>query len=182
MKKKSIEPARYRPPVPLVRGPRNNIKERVNWPNWRSCTRLRASASASRSPTEITSAMTSFWTLGKRFWRVQVRSTSGIAKGRSCYIVASRRGHSPNFKAYQAGEIDFFVVYIVPLDIWYVVPIGEIGALHYLRLYPSGCRIGGFFESYREAWHLMAPGGDVPRPGTLRRVRTIDLHRKFFVE
>jgi hypothetical protein len=28
----------------------------------------------------------------------------------------------------------------------------------------------------------MAPGADAQRPGTLRRVRTIDLHRKFFVE
>jgi len=80
-------------------------------------------------------------------------------------------------------EINFFVDYIVPADVWYVVPVNQIAPFQCLSFYPYGCRIGGFFESYREAWHLMAPGADlIPQPQTLRRVRAIDLHRKLFVE
>jgi hypothetical protein len=182
MRKKSIEPPRYRPPVPLVRGPRNN-KGKGELAELAFLYKVSGLGFGVAKPYGDNERYDFILDSGERFWRVQVRSTSGIAKGRSCYIVASRRGHSPNSKAYQAGEIDFFVVYIVPLGVWYVIPVGEIGGLHYLPLYPSGCRGGGLFEAYREAWHLMAPGGDlIPQPQGPRRVRAIDLHRKFFVE
>jgi len=42
----------------------------------------------------------------------------------------------------------------------YVVPVEKIGKRAFPHLFPSGCiRSGGFFESYREAWHLMASHG-----------------------
>ena len=62
-----------------------------------------------------------------------------------------------NHSLYKANEIDFLVVYIVPRNIWYVIPVSCITALSSLAFYPDGCHwTGGYFEAYREAWHLLA--------------------------
>jgi hypothetical protein len=119
---------------------------------------------------------------GERLWRVQVKSSSYIVPGRSSYAVnAWHIGKGCKSKAYEADEIDFFVAYIVPFDAWYIVPVNQLAARRFLRLYPSGCRGGGCFESFREAWHLMAPGADLPQPRKLTQVRAVDLHPKQFV-
>jgi hypothetical protein len=118
---------------------------------------------------------------GERFWSVQVRSTSS-ARGRTGYIIPTCSGKGHSAKPYRADEIDFLVAYIVPHDVWYVVPINQITPFQMLSFYPAGCRIGGYWEPYREAWHLMAPGADLTRPGTLRRLRTIVARRKYFAE
>jgi hypothetical protein len=121
---------------------------------------------------------------GERFWRVQVKSTSCVAVGRNGYAVnAWHNGEEHNVKSYQAEEIDFFAAYIVPVEVWYIIPVNELTSLRCLRFYPSGCRRGGgCFEAFREAWHLMAPGADLPQSRTLRHVRTPNLHGKRFVE
>jgi hypothetical protein len=80
---------------------------------------------------------------------------------------------------YTANEIDFFVVYTVPLGIWYVIPVELVTPVLGLCFYPSGCRLGGRFEAYREAWHLMAPGGDLqPLPTMPIRVPPLGRPRK----
>jgi PD-(D/E)XK endonuclease len=120
---------------------------------------------------------------GERFWRVQVKSTSYAEADRNGYAVnAWHNGKGHKVKTYQVEEIDFFAAYIVPVDTWYIVPVNQLGSLRSLRLYPSGSRGGGCFEAFREAWHLMAPGADLPQPRILRHARTTNLHRKRFVE
>jgi hypothetical protein len=120
---------------------------------------------------------------GERFWRVQVRSTSYFEAGRSAYTVnASHIGRGRQVKTYQAEEIDFFAAYIVPANIWYIIPVNQLASLRFLRLYPSGCKWGGRFEAFREAWHLMAPGADLPQSRTLRHAPSTNLHGKRFVE
>jgi hypothetical protein len=104
---------------------------------------------------------------GERLWRVQVKSTYSVYG--SGYRTLCRRS---NLEPYKAREIDFVVAYIVPRDIWYVVPVNYVATSSNLAFYPSGCRTGGYFESYREAWHLMAPGPDLkPQSQILRRER-----------
>jgi hypothetical protein len=73
------------------------------------------------------------------------------------------------------AKLDFFVAYIIPRNIWYVIPVKLVTTSAWLGLFPSGCkRNAGYFESYREAWHLMAPGVDaLPQPGILRRVHAM---------
>ena len=119
---------------------------------------------------------------GERFWRVQVRSTSCKRSGpRSGYVVsACRCNHRYEITTYQPAEIDIFAAYIVPLDIWYIIPVDQL-ASHHLGLHPSGCRGGGCFEAFREAWHLMAPGADLPRPRKPWQVRP-SLHGRHFVK
>ena len=53
--------------------------------------------------------------------------------------------------SYTAAEIDFFVAFIVPEDIWYIIPIAAIGHRKGTRFYPHTCNSQGHFEKYREA-------------------------------
>jgi hypothetical protein len=88
---------------------------------------------------------------GERLWRVQVKTTYKLYRG--AYRTMSCRNHR---KRYRVEEIDFLVAYIVPRNVWYVIPVDCLGRGYDLAFYPSGCRQGGHFECYREAWHLMA--------------------------
>jgi hypothetical protein len=88
---------------------------------------------------------------GERLWRVQVKSTCCLHRGRY-----RARCHRTNQIGYKANEIDFVVAVVVPLDIWYVIPVKCVVGTKYVALYPLGCKQGGYFECYREAWHLMA--------------------------
>jgi hypothetical protein len=120
---------------------------------------------------------------GERFWRVQVKSTSYAEATRGGYVVnAWHNCKGSNVKSYQAEEIDFLAAHIVPIDTWYIVPVNQLAALRSLRLYPSGCKWGGCFEVFREAWHLMAPGADLPQPRESRPARSTNPHHKRFVE
>jgi hypothetical protein len=110
---------------------------------------------------------------GERLRRVQVKTIFQVHG--HLYQTSVSHGHGLNNKPYNAREIDFVVVYLALLDIWYVVPVRCIAGTANLCFYPSGCRRdGGRFEPYREAWHLMAPCGDLtPQPGILRRVHAM---------
>ena len=115
---------------------------------------------------------------GERFLRVQVKSIFGLVEE----IYRARCTHGDKI-LYTADEIDFLAVYIAPLMVWYIIPVDCAPTSGVLAFYPSGRERGsGRFEEFREAWHLMAPGGDLCQPGTLRCVRSTNLHRKRFVE
>ena len=115
---------------------------------------------------------------GERFWRVQVKSIFGSVKG--MYRMRSTHGRKV---CYTAEEIDFVAAYIAAEKIWYIIPVEYAPESGVLAFYPSGRERGkGRFEAFREAWHLMAPGADSPQPGTLRHVRSRNLHGKRFVE
>ncbi len=89
---------------------------------------------------------------GKRFWRVQVKST--YLPRRTGYRVIAEGSRLRRNTVYTPEEIDFLVAYLVPVDAWYVVPV-EALETKALFLYPEGCRFGGRYEKYREAWHLL---------------------------
>jgi hypothetical protein len=89
---------------------------------------------------------------GRRLWRVQVRSTE----------YQSHRGYAVHTYVYvkkamvplTAREVDAIVAYIVPLDLWYVVPI-QFADCKNLWFYPHGSKKGSRFERFREAWSLL---------------------------
>jgi hypothetical protein len=103
---------------------------------------------------------------GERLWRVQVRSTEyETHRGYSVhtYVYVKRQ-----MVAFTAREIDVIVAYLVPLDLWYVVPVEAFSPCKNLWFYPNGSKKGSRFEIYREAWCLLAarqkdPPGDAPR-------------------
>src|SRR5437879_8181959 len=83
------------------------------------------------------------------FWRVQVKSTQRYAESRY-------RVKAAGWKAtYTRDEIDFLVAWIIPANLWYVVPIHAFASRKNLRFYPHGGR-KALYEKYREAWCLMA--------------------------
>lgn len=86
---------------------------------------------------------------GAQFWRVQVKAADKLIDYR--YRV---KDSGADGEPYGLDEIDFVAAYLVPLDVWYIVPIEACLGLGYLCFYPSRSR--GKYEKYREAWCLLA--------------------------
>jgi PD-(D/E)XK endonuclease len=86
---------------------------------------------------------------GRRLWRIQVKSTQRCAESR--YRVKA----SGCKLRYTGDEIDFIVAYIVPEDLWYVIPVAACIGHASLRFYPHDGRKSQL-EKYREAWCQMA--------------------------
>jgi hypothetical protein len=78
--------------------------------------------------------------------RVQVKSTSCQ---RSKHYVCSIDGRGKN--PYTAADVDFFAIYVIPADCWYIIPIQQsssaIGLVPHDSLSKNAC--------YKEAWHLL---------------------------
>jgi hypothetical protein len=97
---------------------------------------------------------------GNRLWRVQVKS--GSYKTGSAYRVGASHlsNTKPKQKAYTAKQIDILAVYIVPVDVWYIIPVLAFTpstSLAFLPDTPSNYgTYGRKYEKFREAWFLMA--------------------------
>jgi antitoxin FitA len=87
---------------------------------------------------------------GSRLWRIQVKSTARFVD--SHYVVKCRG----NNRRYATGEIDFLAVYIVPEDLWYVVPISIAEQHDQIYFFPRRPASRGICEIYREAWCQLA--------------------------
>ena len=82
-----------------------------------------------------------------RFLRVQVKSTTFRRKGSyTCNLIGPKRTR------YAQGRLDFFAVYLVPIDLWYIIPFEVVERNFSLNLTPRG---GHKFSQYMEAWNLM---------------------------
>jgi hypothetical protein len=83
--------------------------------------------------------------------RVQVKSATMYSENRYRVKTTGASG-----KVYTSKEIDFFVGYVVPENIWYVIPIQAIGHRKGVRFYPTTRRPSrAMFEKYRETWCLL---------------------------
>ena len=83
-----------------------------------------------------------------RMLRVQIKSTTYSREGAfTCNVVG--RGH----KGYVAGVVDFFAIYVVPANVWYILPFAATAGTVSLQLSPG--REGERFQQYLEAWHLL---------------------------
>ena len=82
-----------------------------------------------------------------RFTRVQVKSTGHKCKaGYRCHV---RRCRGP----YGADPFDFVAVYLVPVDIWYLIPEPVMQGRTSVLLYPQ--LEGSKYWPYLEAWELL---------------------------
>jgi PD-(D/E)XK nuclease superfamily protein len=86
---------------------------------------------------------------GRGFWRVQVKARSVYSRSKYQVSMENYRG-----RTYTREEIDFFVVYIVPENVWYVVPI-EIAETQKIMCFNPSSRGKAKYEKYREAWCLL---------------------------
>jgi hypothetical protein len=110
--------------------------------------------------------------LDRGFLRVQVKSATRYAETRYRVKTTGASG-----KVYTSKEIDFFVGYVVPENIWYIIPIQAIGHRKNIRFYPTTRRQSrAMFEKYREAWCLLDSRLNVRlRKGHPRRCRSKNL-------
>ena len=86
-----------------------------------------------------------------RFVRVQVKST--ICRTGRSYACAVR----PNLhgRPYRRRDFDFVAAYVIPEDVWYILPARAVlkGRMGMVILSPS--LPGHKYERYREAWELL---------------------------
>jgi len=82
-----------------------------------------------------------------RFVRVQVKSTKFLRRGTYACCVFTRSG------PYGPNQIDFVAAYIIPLDIWYIIPAHVFEGQYHIHLSPHRKNLK--FAPYREAWHLL---------------------------
>lgn len=58
-------------------------------------------------------------------------------------------------KAYSLKDIDVLVAYIVPEDLWYVLPVSLFRNIKGMKLFPASRRRRSKYEVYREGWQVL---------------------------
>jgi hypothetical protein len=84
-----------------------------------------------------------------RFSRVQVKST--VYQVGKSYVCNTRPDNDR--RPYTLGQIDFMAAYVIPEDVWYIVPARVALALKG-NIWLSPHRKGHKYERYVEAWEL----------------------------
>ena len=106
------------------------------------------------------------------FLRVQVKSTK--SKQYNSYACNLRR---TSHHAYTKDEVDFIAAYVIPKDVWYILPI-EVATNSSSNLILSPHLPNSKYDRYKEAWHLLrgekdnSCGAGTCGPGALARVRS----------
>jgi hypothetical protein len=90
-----------------------------------------------------------------RFAAVQVKSTVMKLESGKGYICSTCSSH----KVYRAGAFDFLAAYVIPEDVWYIVPAKLIRGLKSISLCTEGAEAK--YEPYREAWKLLREAVDL---------------------
>jgi hypothetical protein len=92
---------------------------------------------------------------GECLHRIQVKCTEAIRMGayetRATYTTGKGRA------VYTKNDIDFIAAHVVPLDLWYIVPVEVCTPAPMLRFYPHRQARRMRLEPYREAWRLILP-------------------------
>lgn len=100
---------------------------------------------------------------GERIWKVQVKSTIYCRRGNEY----SLNMMGPGRKMYRPGTVDFFAVYLIPVNQWYIIPYGAMGKKLTVHFTPGGKRQK--YARYLEAWELLeSPGVNVDKSATFR--------------
>ena len=82
-----------------------------------------------------------------RFLRIQVKSTSFRRKGSFMVKLVGAKE-----QCYARGTVDFFAIFLVPIDVWYIIPFDVVAGNTGLCLTP---RSGHKFAQYLEGWNLL---------------------------
>lgn len=91
------------------------------------------------------------------FIRVQVKSTMSRHRfmrthyKQNMYVIDARRNSD---RPYRVSDFDFLAVYIIPEDLWYIVPASVAIRRKTMCVIPGGKR--NRHGQYEEAWHLLS--------------------------
>jgi hypothetical protein len=79
------------------------------------------------------------------------REASRTSRGNNSRVRCASRSEAVE---HDQNQIDFVAAYIIPLDLWYILPAPVTTRLHgHISLSPH--RKGHKYEPYLEAWHLL---------------------------
>jgi hypothetical protein len=97
---------------------------------------------------------------GTRIVRVQVKSTifKEAEEGYSCSLKDSKG-------PYKKGSFEFVAAYVIPEDVWFIIPEKVVRGMWSVGLYPK--LETAKYREYQEAWGLLR--GETP--GTVARIR-----------
>ncbi|HTW57612.1 MAG TPA: group I intron-associated PD-(D/E)XK endonuclease [Terriglobales bacterium] len=102
---------------------------------------------------------------GQCLHRIQVKCTESIRarayETRATYTVGKKRA------VYTKKDIDFIAAHVVPLDLWYIIPVEVCTPAPMLRFYPHRKARKMRLEPYREAWHWILPKEGVDENGRI---------------
>ncbi len=86
---------------------------------------------------------------GKTLERIQIKSTSRMdtSSGANCYSCLVSHGRDSK-KKYTKYDIDSIVIYVIPENVWYKIPIEEIKGKS-VKLYPHRIPNKESYEKYR---------------------------------
>ena len=82
-----------------------------------------------------------------KFVGVQVKCTVFRSKNGEGYLCSVCSSHN----VYRPGAFDFLAAYVVPEDVWFILPAKEVVGMRSVSL----CTPTGRYEKYREAWELL---------------------------
>lgn len=90
-----------------------------------------------------------------KFVAVQVKCTIAKLESGEGYICSTCSSHKP----YKKGSFDYLAAYVIPEDVWYIIPAKLIFGLKSISL----CTVGGEakYEEYREAWHVLRKATEI---------------------
>jgi len=91
-----------------------------------------------------------------RLWRVQVKSTYREGRGGRFTFSTVRAAVGGRARTYAADAIDVLAAWVMPLDLWYVIPVQAFAPRTGITVYPRREPAVGQFEAFREAWCLLA--------------------------
>jgi len=93
-----------------------------------------------------------------KFVAVQVKCTIAKLEKGEGYICSTCSSHKP----YRRGSFDYLAAFVIPEDVWYIIPARLVFGLKSISL----CTEGGEakYEEYREAWSLLRKASEVAEP------------------
>ena len=94
--------------------------------------------------------------VGGKLSRIQVKSTSIMdhTNRQDRYAVLAASGNKVK-KVYTKNEIDFLAMYIIPEDVWYIIPVEKLDGRMKLHFRPFDSASKGKHESFKMAWDLL---------------------------
>ncbi len=95
---------------------------------------------------------------GHRLWKVQVKSTYYIDE--TCYFNTMRGSVGGRRRVYSAETIDVLAGWVMPLDVWYIIPVQAFAPRKGVEVYPHRPGSTGQYEPFREAWCQLACSGE----------------------
>jgi hypothetical protein len=90
---------------------------------------------------------------GSGFRSVQIKACAHMRRGLYQTCISCRRHRV--VVPYKESDVDFIVVYIIPEETWYIVPVRQVAVRTSVAFRPKGYSRGDPYAYYREAWHLL---------------------------